>query len=121
MDYQVPNTKFVLPKDSVLFVPALAIQRDPSIYADPMRFDPDRFTKDNVAARHPYAWMPFGKGPRECIGLRFAMIQMKLALVSILQNFQVQPSETTQKVLELAKDTQLLCPAGKMELKLVNL
>lgn len=121
MDYKVPGTQVILPKDSTLLIPALGIQRDPNIYPDPMQFDPDRFTKENVAARHSYAWIPFGKGPRECIGLRFAMVQMKLAMIYILENFKVLPSDTTQRNLVLAKDTIVLAPADTMRLKLVKI
>lgn len=51
-----------------MIIPVHAIQRDPEIYPDPDKFDPDRFLENNVKDRHPMTFMGFGAGPRICIG-----------------------------------------------------
>lgn len=116
--YKVPNTNVVLEKDSIVAIPVLGIQRNPDIYPDPDRFDPDRFTKENIAQRHPYAWMPFGLGPRICIGLRFGMMQSRLGLATILNNFELSPSPKTPIPLQFDPECLLLSPKGGMHLKL---
>lgn len=51
--------------------------------------------------RHPLAFLAFGLGPRNCIGMKFALVEMKLALVNLLKNFEFLPSENTPTHLEL--------------------
>jgi cytochrome P450 len=55
-----------------------------------------RFSKQNKDSIDPYIFMPFGNGPRNCIGMRFALMNMKVALVRVLQNFTFKPCKETQ-------------------------
>ena len=55
-----------------------------------------RFSKENKGSIDPYVYLPFGIGPRNCIGMRFALMNMKLALTKVLQNFSFQPCQETQ-------------------------
>lgn len=87
-DYEIPNTKIVLEKGTSVMIPIYAIHHDPEIYTQPDKYDPDRFSPEEVAKRHQFSFMPFGEGPRICIGLRFAVLEVKIALVKILTNFE---------------------------------
>ncbi|XP_077259204.1 cytochrome P450 6k1-like [Temnothorax americanus] len=64
----LPTTNIYLLKETSIFIPILGLHRDPSIYPNPDKFDPERFNADEKARRHPYAYLPFGEGPRICIG-----------------------------------------------------
>jgi len=63
---------------------------------DPRIFNPSR----HEVKRHPLSYLAFGLGPRNCIGMKFAIVEMKLALVNLMRNFELFPSENTPKTLE---------------------
>lgn len=78
----------VEPHQTLLFL-LPAIQRDPVVWADPERFDPDRMERTRFDQLPPDAWKPFGNGQRSCIGQAFAMQEATLALALILQRFEL--------------------------------
>lgn len=93
--YRVPGTDLVLEKGTNVIIPAFAIQRDPEIFPDPLHYNPERFSAETKAQLHTCAWLPFGEGPRFCIGLRFGMMKTKLALMHLLRNFKFSVNEKT--------------------------
>ncbi|KAK2909571.1 hypothetical protein QQF64_000419 [Cirrhinus molitorella] len=107
----------LIPKDTVVMVPTYALHRDPDYWSDPESFKPERFTKGNKESIDPYMYMPFGLGPRNCIGMRFAQVTMKLAIVEILQRFDVSVCAETQVPLELGI-SGFLAPKVPIKLKL---
>ncbi|XP_027569035.2 cytochrome P450 3A29-like [Pipra filicauda] len=76
-----------IPKDVVVMIPAFVLHRDPQYWPDPDEFRPERFSKENKESLDPYTFLPFGAGPRNCIGMRFALLVVKVAVVVLLQNF----------------------------------
>ena len=67
-DFKIPSTDVVLKKGMATVIPVLALHHDPKYYPEPERFDPERFNEDENAKRHHYVYLPFGEGPRICIG-----------------------------------------------------
>lgn len=83
--------KHTLPAGSNVFIIPYATHRLPHIYPDPEKFDPERFTSENCEKRHPYAYLPFSAGARNCIGHRFAILEMKTVISKILRSYELLP------------------------------
>uniref|UniRef100_G3SB46 Cytochrome P450 3A n=1 Tax=Gorilla gorilla gorilla TaxID=9595 RepID=G3SB46_GORGO len=90
-----------IPKGVVVMIPSYALHHDPKYWTEPEKFLPERFSKKNKDNIDPYIYTPFGSGPRNCIGMRFALMNMKLALIRVLQNFSFKPCKETQIPLKL--------------------
>ncbi|XP_002731620.1 cytochrome P450 3A24-like [Saccoglossus kowalevskii] len=108
-----------IPKGMTVSVSPYVIHHDPDNYPDPEKFIPERFTKEEKEKRHPYAWIPFGAGPRNCIGMRFALIEAKIGLVRVLQKFTFEPCAETEIPPVFGKQLILSPPNGiKLSVKL---
>ncbi|XP_052098012.1 cytochrome P450 3A29-like [Mytilus californianus] len=108
---------YKIPKNAEIMIPIHAIHRDPEFWEEPEKFDPERFTPENKAKRHPYCYLPFGHGPRSCIGIRLAQVEAKYALVYILQHYRFKTCEETEIPIQLTKG-RITKPANGMKLKL---
>ncbi|XP_039501932.1 probable cytochrome P450 6a14 [Drosophila santomea] len=115
--YKVPNTEFIIEKGTTLLIPVHSIHHDQDLYPQPELFDPSRFETDNSKSRHPFAYLPFGDGPRNCIGLRFGKMQAKIGIVSLLQRFKFGVSELTEIPLILDTRSPTLSAKNGIHLK----
>ncbi|XP_058119100.1 cytochrome P450 4d2-like [Anopheles ziemanni] len=75
-----------------------ALHNDPKLYPEPERFDPERFSDDATAQRQPYSYIPFSVGSRNCIGQRYAMLEIKTILVKLLANYRLLPCEESNSL-----------------------
>lgn len=120
-NYTFNGTKVSIPVDTKLWIPVFAIHRNPDIYPNPEKFDPERFNESEKSKRHPMHYIPFGDGPRNCIGARFAIYQTKIGLIKILKHYKVDVCEKTPLTYELHRFSFLLMPAKPLYLKFIKL
>lgn len=73
--------------------------RDPKYYPNPNEFIPERFSPEEQRTRHKGTFLGFGEGPRMCIGMRFAITQLKVALAHIIREFRIKPSPNQKPIV----------------------
>jgi cytochrome P450 len=83
-------------RGDIIAVAIYALHHDPNIYPQPEQFRPERFSEDNKRTRTNETYMPFGAGPRNCLGMRFALLEMKILLASLLVKYRFEKCEKTQ-------------------------
>ncbi|XP_051877925.1 cytochrome P450 3A30-like [Pristis pectinata] len=90
-----------IPKNTVVVVPAYVLHHDPKYWQEPEEFRPERFSKEERQSQNPSIFLPFGMGPRKCVGMRFAQLMIKMSIVSLLQHLTFVPCNETPIPLEL--------------------
>ncbi|KAL0101734.1 hypothetical protein PUN28_019105 [Cardiocondyla obscurior] len=115
-DVYLPIVNVHLPKGTAITIPVYGLHHDPLIYPDPEKFDPERFNTDAVKKRHPYAYMPFGEGPRICIGARFGYVQTKVGLVNLLSKYKFDLDPRTHVPIVFKESSGVLAAKGGVHL-----
>uniref|UniRef100_A0A3Q2VVJ2 Thromboxane-A synthase n=1 Tax=Haplochromis burtoni TaxID=8153 RepID=A0A3Q2VVJ2_HAPBU len=114
----VVNGQF-LPKGITVEIPAGFLHYDPEHWPEPEEFIPERFTPEAKASRHPFVYLPFGAGPRNCVGMRLAQLEIKMALVRLFQSFSIVACSETKVPLEL-KSSSTLGPKNGIYVKITR-
>lgn len=87
----------------VVWLPIAGIHHNEKYHPNPSKFDPERFSEENKKNIYPYSYIPFGSGPRNCIGSRFALMECKTLIFHILSNFELTVIEKTTVPMKISK------------------
>ncbi|XP_061390046.1 probable cytochrome P450 9f2 [Musca vetustissima] len=104
------GTKLELKKGDCIGIPIVGIHRDPKYFENPDKFDPERFSEDNKDKIQPCTYLPFGVGPRNCIGSRFAMLETKVLIYYLLREFKFEPAKKSCIPMQLNPARVQLAP-----------
>ncbi|KAL3194379.1 hypothetical protein MRX96_046117 [Rhipicephalus microplus] len=108
-DYVLGDTGIKLPKGCTVYIPVYALHHDPEFFPDPESFKPERFSEENVGSIRPYTYLPFGAGPRNCIGNRFVILTIKLCLFHSVRSVEFTRTSKTKVPLSIKRGHGGLC------------
>ncbi|CAH2010411.1 unnamed protein product [Acanthoscelides obtectus] len=115
-DYVIKETGLVIEKGTPILIPIDGIHNDPEYYSDPEKFDPERFSDGIKYKSQSCQYLPFGSGPRNCIGDRFGLICAKVGIIYILRKFRVERCETTPDPVVLDPKSPFMMPLGGLNM-----
>ncbi|XP_011501315.1 PREDICTED: cytochrome P450 4c3 [Ceratosolen solmsi marchali] len=95
--------KYTVPKGTTALVVLPVLHRDPEVFQNPEKYDPERFSYENTIGRHPYAYIPFSAGPRNCIGQKFALLEEKVLISGVLRKYRLEATERREDITTTAE------------------
>ncbi|KAK3850882.1 hypothetical protein Pcinc_042438 [Petrolisthes cinctipes] len=114
-DYTIPGTNVTLRAKDMVMIPVWSIHRDEKHWPEPEKFRPDRFLPENKDQIRSGTFLPFGLGPRNCIGMRFALMEAKLALAKMVLNFEMS-CEPGKEEIDMDSSIGLMRPSEECSL-----
>ncbi|XP_045446275.1 cytochrome P450 6B6-like [Melitaea cinxia] len=99
--YTIPQLGISLDPGVKIIIPIQAIQNDERYFENPQVFNPERFANEKIDEVHKYIFLPFGEGPRACIGARLGQMQSIAGLAAVLHKFTVEPSEKSTRTIKM--------------------
>jgi cytochrome P450 len=89
---------YTIPAGCSVRISAFLNHRNPDQFPNPEKFDPDNFLPERVVKRHPFAYIPFSAGPRNCIGQKFALLEEKTMLSYILRHYSLRSLDKREDI-----------------------
>lgn len=102
-DYNIPDSPHTIERGTRIFIPTYSYHHDPEYYPNPEEFNPDRFKSIPGQKKDDSLYLPFGGGPRICIGVRFAEMQVKTILSMLIANYEFTLNEKMKHSHQYAK------------------
>jgi cytochrome P450 family 3 subfamily A len=116
-DYVYGNV--TIPRGVGIFVGTNQLHRNPDLWPEPHKFDYTRFLGEKRQSVDPIHWQPFGAGPRQCLGLKFAMLEIKLCFAQMLLEFNFKPGPNTEKELLMEEKPFTSSPGKGVNVRLI--
>ncbi|XP_032688235.1 cytochrome P450 4C1-like isoform X2 [Odontomachus brunneus] len=118
LDTDLQIGDYILPKGAEIAILILAVHRNEKYWPKALTFDPDRFLPGNMANIYPYSYMPFSNGPRNCIGMRYAMTSMKVFIATLLRTYILKVDKKVKiEEIELKMD-MMLSPMNPLKVRI---
>lgn len=118
-NYKIPDTNVTVEKGTNILISLLGLQKDPKYFEMPNVFDPDRFLPENANKKTPYTYLPFGDGPRSCIGKRMGRLNAKVGLAILLSTFNFKLGPTMGKELKMEANQVIMQPVDGIKLHFI--
>lgn len=101
--YQVEGTDMVIEKGTPVLISQDSLHWNPKYFPNPEKYDPERFSAENIHNIQSYTYLPFGDGPRLCIGERFGLLSTKLGIIHIVKKFKLERNSETNEPIEFLR------------------
>ncbi|KAI1303756.1 Cytochrome P450 4c3 [Halotydeus destructor] len=109
---------YQVPKGTTCGILTFLLHRNADIFPNPEKFDPERFRPENSVGRHPFAYVPFSAGPRNCIGQKFALMEQKIVIANMVRNFHVVSLDPRDKLIVVGE--MVLRPRNGLHMKITR-
>ena len=114
------NDELIIEKGFYVGFPNFSLHRNPEYWPNPEKFDPERFNPNNEQSYPTFAYLPFGEGPRNCIGKRLALMNVKMTLITILKDLHFKKTTDTEVPLDLNSSGLTLSPMNGIKLSIAS-